>query len=568
MLFVVGASILYLLGYRLYSRWLSQRVFQLSAQESTPAHNPELADSTDYVPTSKTVLWGHHYASIAGAAPIIGPAVAIYWGWLPAMLWILFGSTLIGALHDFGALVLSARNRGASMAYLAGDLIHPRVRLLFHCLVYFLLWIVLTVFAFATGVLFDTYPQTVLPVNGQIVVAILMGLLVFRRKLLQLTPATLVALAAFVGLIVAGLYFPLDLGAALGGSQQGLHLPAVTLWAGALIVYAGVASALPVWLLLQPRDYLNAYLLITGLAALVLGLFTSNPTMQAPAIREPNADAPPVFPLLFITIACGAISGFHGLVSSGTTSKQLNAMPDARPIGYGGMLGEGVFALLATLAVGAGLPNWAGHYERWSDSGTRAIANFVEGGGNLVSALPGVNLEVASTLVAILAICFAATSMDTAARVQRYTVSEIGKSLGVSWLQTPWLATLVGLLPSMGLLLAGKAVWGPLWLLFGTTNQLIGGLTLLVLLVYLLKARRPSWPVLLPMVFVLAITTIAMVANLFTWFGQLGVEGAAANGVTIALGLAILGLELWMLGETGVIVWRYLCKGKLPTKAL
>ena len=275
--------------------------------------------------------------------------------------------------------------------------------------------------------------------------------------------------------------------------------------------------------------------------------------MSAPAVNLAPTGAPPLFPLLFVTIACGAISGFHGLVSSGTTSKQLDKMSDARAIGYGGMLGEGALALIATLAVAAGLPNWGAHYASWNGSGINAIANFVEGGGQFLQAL-AIPESWALAIVAILAISFAATSMDTGARIQRLVVTEIGKTFKVGFMQNRWIATLIAVGPAVPLVLAGPKVWNPLWLLFGTTNQLIGGLTFLVLFVYLFKAKKPVWHYALPMIFLTVMTTSSMIYNLYKWTVALGAEAAQANWLTIIIGAIILVLEIWIIIEAIIIV--------------
>ncbi|MBX2860327.1 MAG: carbon starvation protein A [Vampirovibrio sp.] len=545
-------ALLYGLGYWGWSKRLSEKIFGVSADEVTPANDPALQDGVDYVPTQKAVLWGHHYTSIAGAAPIIGPAVAVFWGWLPALLWIVFGSIFIGAVHDFGALVVSTRNQGRTMADLAGEIIHPRARLLFQIITYFLIWIVLAVFGFAIGVLFDSYPASVIPINVQIVVAVIIGFLFYKKKVPILIPS-IIALLLLYAMIPVGLAFPISLSGFIGETGA-IHLQTYGLWAIILLIYSGFASVLPVWLLLQPRDYINSHQLIVGLSLLLLGLVVLHPDMAAPMINlspQVAEEAPALFPLLFVTIACGAISGFHGLVSSGTTAKQINNMTDARAIGYGGMLGEAMLAVIATIAVAAGLQDWGTHYAHWDTSGIKAVAKFVQGAGHFVTAL-GLPLEAAQTLVAVLAIAFAATSMDTAARIQRYIVSEMGQSLKISFIQNRYVATAIAVLPAVPLVLAGKSAWGPLWLLFGTTNQLIGGMTFLVLFVYLYRAQKPTWMITLPMLFVVSVTTLAMVVNLSEWIFQ--TDDGGANWFTVGVGGAILVLELWMIIEAVVII--------------
>lgn len=576
--FFICISLLIGFGYFQWSPRVA-RLFQLSPNETTPAHNPHLADNNDYVPTPKAILWGHHYTSIAGAAPIIGPAVAVFWGWLPALCWIVFGTIFIGAVHDMGALIISMRHDGKTLADISGVIIHPRVRILFQLVVYCLIWVVLAVFGIAIGVLFQHHPQSVIPIHIQIIAAMTIGLLIHRYQRSIFWPSVIAILILYAA-IPLGVQFPITL-PELHLPLLGIDtLPSFSLWAILLILYSGIASALPVWLLLQPRDYLNAFQLVIGLGLLVAGLIVLNPTIQAPLLghihttetlntlnilKSTEANQHPVIPMLFVTVACGAISGFHGLVSSGTTSKQLNKAQDARPIGYGSMVGEAILAVLATLAVTSGLKNWGEHYHSWSDSGILAIDRFVEGAGQFIHALR-IPLEWAHLLVAMLAIAFAATSMDTAARIQRYIVTEFGQQLGWKSLNNKWIATAIAVLPPIPLVLAGKQAWGPLWLLFGVTNQLIGGLTFLVLIIYLKQNNRPTRAILAPMLIVLIMTTAALLFSLSQWWQQLGQAGAPANILTIGLGIVILLLEGWFITES-IRAWQKYSSDEInPTK--
>jgi len=549
-LIVLGAlAIFYFFGYRRWSKRLAENVFGLSEDEIAPAH--ELRDDVDYLPTDKHVLWGHHYTSIAGAAPIIGPAVAIIWGWVPALLWVIFGTIFIGAAHDFGAMVLGARHQGRMVGDLAGEIIHPRARILFQIIIYFLIWVVLAVFATAIGVLFNKYPATVIPINFEIVVAVLIGFLIYKKKVAILWPS-IIALIALYAMIAVGIIAPISLGSEAFKPYLISGSPVVT-WAILLLIYSGVASVLPVWILLQPRDYINSHQLIVGLTFLILGLLLVRPEITAPAFNPSPAGAPPIFPFIFVTIACGAVSGFHGLVASGTTSKQLNKVTDSRAIGYGGMLGEGMLAVIATIAVAAGLKDWGHAYGHWNSSGIAAIGHFVDGASSFLTGGFGMPVDWANAVIAVLAISFAATSMDTGARVQRLVVSEFGKATGLRFLENRYIATAVAVLPAVPLLLAGKAAWGPLWMLFGTTNQLIAGMTFLVLFVYLYRAQKPVLHYAIPMVIVVGVTTAAMVYNLVRWVESMNTEGGAPI-ITVVIGALILILELWMIFEAVVIL--------------
>jgi len=534
---------LFALGYRFYSRHLSEKVFGLRADEPVPAH--QMADGVDYVPTKMHVLWGHHYTSIAGAAPIVGPALAVIWGWLPALIWVTVGAVFMGAVHDFSALAISLRSRGRSIGDIAGTVLGPRARTLFLLIISFLIWIVLAVFAYIIGTLFIDYPASIFPINIQIIVAILLGWLVYRKGMSFFWPSVV----AYV-ILLAAIFF----GAPVAEAFPFLSGISIGTWVWFLMIYSFVASVLPVWLLLQPRDYLNAHQLITGLALLTGGLFVLRPLVQAPALNLHPAGAPPLLPFLFITIACGAISGFHGLVASGTTSKQINRMTDARPIGYGGMLGEGALGLMAVLATTAGFATtagWRAHYASWGAASGLApkLQAFVDGGAGFIAAL-GIPVEAARTFVAVMVIAFAATSLDTGARIQRLVISELADAWGIRPLANRYVAAAVGI--GAALLLALTQAGGKgglvLWPLFGTTNQLVAGVTLLVASVWLRRAGRPMAYTFVPMLVVAAATLVAM---LFEVRGHI----AAGNWLLTATGGAILVLDVWVLIEGLVVLF-------------
>lgn len=522
-------------AYRYYSRFLAERVFVLSADEPVPSRQFE--DGIDFVPTRKHILWGHHYTSIAGAAPIVGPAIAVIWGWLPALLWVALGTAMMGAVHDFAALVISLRNGGNSIGEIAGRVITPPVRTLFLLVISILIWIVLAVFAFIIGTLFHSNPGAIFPINIQIVVAVTLGWLVYRRGMGILLPSLL-----GYALLIAAIF----LGKAFVDAVPLVGQISVRTWVWILLAYSFVASVLPVWLLLQPRDYLNAHQLITGLALLSVGLIVLQPTVKAPVVDLAPEGAPPIVPFLFITIACGAISGFHGLVSSGTTSKQVGCMTDARPIGYGGMLGEGTLGLLAVLAATAGFATadeWRQHYASWgaADSLSNKLDAFVSGGATFVAAL-GIPAETARTFMAVMVIAFAATSLDTGARIQRFIIAELAGSYGIKALTNRYAAAVLGI--GLALLLALTQGGGRggllLWPLFGTTNQLVAGLTLLVVSVWLRQSGRPVAYTLVPMLLVALATVAAMMGELRSYFVE-------QNWLLATMGTLILACDVWVI---------------------
>lgn len=552
---ILGA---FVFAYRFYARFLGERVYRDREAMVTPAH--ELEDGIDYVPAPRAVLFGHHFTSIAGAAPIIGPCVAAYWGWGPALAWVVLGTIFMGAAHDFGALVASVRERGRSIADITARTVSPRARILFMCFVLVLVWLVLAVFAMAIAGLFVSQPTSVIPINVQIIVAIAIGWLVYKRRVKLLAPS-LIALAVLYFFVWVGSEVPIDF-VAMGYDRHSV----TTAWIFFLLVYSAVASLLPVWLLLQPRDYINSHQLLVGLGLLFLGVLIAHPHFDAPLYRAPEEGAPPIFPILFVTIACGAISGFHGLVASGTTSKQVDELSDTRMIGYGAMLGEGSLALASTLAAVAGIAlveactlpgqgvvddlSWAVYYDTWAHAGGNKAAAFVLGGGAFLEAV-GLTAEISRTLMAVLVIAFAATSLDTGVRIQRFILAELGAAMSFKPLTNPYLATLGAILPAMYLALAetpdpatgeAKAVGWVLWPIFGASNQLLAALTLMTLALYFFSRRRNVWPLVIPMLLVMVVAGLALVVNLQSFIAQ-------GNVPLIALASLLLVLLLWMIIE-------------------
>lgn len=519
------------LGYGVYSRHLARRVFELRADEPVPART--LEDGVDYVPTNRHVLLGHHYASIAGAAPIIGPAIAVVWGWVPALVWVVFGTVLMGAVHDFSTLVLSIRHRGDSVGRITSDVLGPRTRTLFLLVIFFLIFLVIAVFARAIAGLFVAHPGTVLPINFEIVVAVAIGWICHRRGARLLWPSIL-ALLALYGMVWVGVKVPVTLEPLVGADPEAQK----TAWVLFLLAYSFVAGVLPVWVLLQPRDFINSHQLLVGLGALILGILIGNPQIVAPAFHQPAAGAPAWFPFLFVTIACGAISGFHGLVSSGTTSKQLAAAPDARLVGYGGMLGEGLLALVATLAVSAGIADWAGHYDHFPST-AEGLRGFVAGSASFLAAL-GIPAGPAQVVVAVLVISFAATSLDTGVRIQRYILHELGAIYGFRPLANRYVAAAIAVGLPLWLYLAEGD--GLLWPIFGASNQLLAGLSLVIVTVWLYRTGRPWLYTGLPMMVVLAVSGVAMAQ-------QIRVFLAAGSYLLAVLATIMLALEVWVVLE-------------------
>ena len=529
---------------------MAEKVFRLREDAVTPAHARE--DGVDFVTTRPLVLFGHHYASIAGLAPMLGPAVAVFWGWFPALCWVVFGSILIGCVHDFTALVLSVRHRGKSIGALCQDILGSRAKGLFLALIFFGVSLAMGVFVYVLSLLFSwgsdfdpshlaasvtSFPEVVMPSAGLMLLAMLAGWLLYVRKF-PLGPVALLGYLALLSLIWLGFRFP-----TVGFGAE--HWPQQATWIWILMGYAFAAAVLPVWLLLQARDFLNSLLLISGLLLMYLGFFLQNPSFDAPAIHANPVGAPPLLPFVFITIACGAASGFHSLVSSGTTARQLSCETHARPIGYGGMIAESLLALIAVLACTTtlGKEGWARAYVDWDAvQGLGAkLGIFIHGAASFLSQL-GIAQDLAVTLVAMVVVSFALTTLDSATRLLRFNIEEIAASLGPlgRLLQNRFVATLAAcgsILFFAFYEMEGKPAGLVLWTLFGATNQLIAGLALLTGAVYLKQRNRMHWPLSLPALAMLATTLVALVlkASQFVEDGEI---------LLLVLTLLLLGIAL------------------------
>ena len=552
LVYVLLAAIGYLAAYRFYGRFLGRRIFQLSNRNRMPAHR--FRDDVDYVPSKRHIVLGHHFTTIAGLGPIVGPAIGIIWGWLPATLWVVFGSIFMGAVHDFSTMVISARHRGRTLGDLTGDLISPATRYAFQVIIQFLLWIVVAVFAMIMGILFTMYPQAVLPVWLEIPIAIWLGRQLAKGKSDLLY--SIIAVVVMYLTVWLGLYVPITAPPLLGS-------PVVT-WTLLLLAYAFVASTLPVHLLLQPRDYINSHQLMFAMALLALGVCVAHPAITAPAINPAafaaGSDVPPLFPLLFITIACGAISGFHSLAASGTSVKQVDREEDMLAIGYGGMLIEGLLAtlVLASIAGGLGMGLTKGgelftggeafraHYATWSSAqGMGAmIEAFVVGASNLLAAL-GIPAALGKSIMAVFIVSFAGTTLDSATRIQRLSLQEIFRNrdgVVVRPFNNNYVATLAVVVLAALLCFAQPGAKGALmlWPMFGALNQLLAALGLTVATVYLAKKGKNILFTLVPMIFMLGMTIWAMVINLQKFH-------AAGNALLFSLSLVILVLTAWLL---------------------
>lgn len=534
LLLVIGLGGL-TLGYVFYSRFIATHLFKLDPDYPTPAHT--LRDGVDYVPTNRFVLWGHHFTSVAGAAPIVGPAIAVIWGWAPAFLWVIFGTLFFAGIHDFGALWASVRNKGQSIGMLSGQFIGSRGRNLFIVVIFLLLLMVNAAFAVVIANLLVSTPTSVIPVWGAIIVALVIGQLIYRFQVKLLWPS-IIGVVVLYALILIGSAVPLAL------PETVLGMSAKSFWISLLFLYAGIASLLPVWVLLQPRDYINGLQLFVGLGLLYLAVAVGAPDIVAPAVNHSlPEDTPSLLPLLFVTIACGAISGFHGLVASGTTSKQLDKETDARFVGYFGAMGEGMLSLAAIICCTAGFASLADWEAMYHTFGSGSLTAFVQGGDSLLSQGLGLPEDLGATLLATMAILFAGTTMDTGLRLQRFVVQEAAEIAGFK--ANTLISTLVALGVCMALAFGAGADGSGgmvIWPLFGTTNQLLAGLTLSIISVILIRKGRPVMFTIIPLVFLLIMSVYALLVQMGQFFSQ-------EKWLLLSMDVVILVAALWVTLE-------------------
>lgn len=572
---MVVCGVGYLIAYYTYGRFLAKKIFKLDPAAPVPSR--QLEDGVDYVPARKGIIFGHHFTSIAGTGPIVGPAIGIIWGWLPAILWVTLGNILMGAVHDLGTLVVSMRNDGKSISEAAAKYINKRVRFIFFIVVFLALLLVIAVFGVVIALVFAQFPSSVVPVWLQIPIAVGLGYAVYRRN------ASVVASTVAA---VLGMYVTIWLGAFVNEHWPGLFaldglggMPATGIWTIALLIYAWVASTLPVTMLLQPRDYINAWQLFIMMGLLAGGVTAAalkgEVSMVAPAISEPGPDVPSLWPLMFVTIACGAISGFHSLVASGTSPKQVSNERDCQFVGYGSMLLEGFLAVLILLCVGAGIgmayetgsgellvgrAAWAEHYGSWAGaSGLGAkLTAVVVGAANMMGTL-GVPESIGIALMGVFIASFAGTTLDTSVRIQRYVISELATDLRIKPLTNRWTATSFAVVTAAVLAFVtgadGKGAM-ILWPLFGNANQLLAALALLVVTLYLKSKGGLKFVVsAVPCLIMLVITTWSMVKN-----GQIFI--ADEKWLLVAIGAGIFVLALWMTVEAVAVFFTRSGRGR------
>lgn len=531
------AIILLLVGYRIYGL-IIQRLWCADPARPTPA--VEKYDGCDYVPAKHwTILFGHHFASIAGAGPILGPVIAaMVWGWFPALIWIVLGSIFLGGVHDFSALMISLRHKGKSMADVAQNVLNFRSKMVFAAFIFLTLILVMAVFAAVTAKTLINEPKLVIPTFGLILAAILVGFMIYKWKWNQII-ATILGIIIIIGLLILGNRIPISLKVA----------NPLTLWIIILLTYAFIASVLPVNILLQPRDYLSTFILLFGLFFGYLGLIITRPQMHTPAFIKWTGNLGHLWPMLCVIIACGAISGFHSLIASGTTSKQLANEKDAKKIGYGGMILEGVLAVLALICVTAGL-YWTGKmgeerlvYPQLMKSGDW-IGTFSAGFGQITMPIFG---TMGALIAAIMLNAFVMTTLDSATRINRYVAEELfGEGLNLKIFRNRYFSTAIIIALTLWLTLGN---WQAIWPIFGASNQLVAALVLIVVTVYLLATRRPTKFTLIPGIFMFATTVVALVYQVNKFIHQ-------HNFLLATISVILTILAIFMLVEAVNVVKR------------
>jgi len=535
LLFVVVSLVAFYLAYRFYATYLARKIWQVNPDQATPAVVRD--DGFEFVPSRPELVAGHHFTSIAGAGPILGPIIAAIWGWVPALLWVIFGTIFIGAVHDFGALMTSLRHQGRGLADYLNDLLGRRATQLMYGVVFFLLVLVCAVFVHVIATFAQTYPAAAYAVWVEIPLALIIGW--GLRKGWKVSPIVsgVIAVVIMYAMIPVGVAYPLQLP----------YWTWVWIWLG----YILLATRLPVWALVQPRDFINGIQLVIAMVVVSAGIIAlalaGGGQLVAPAVRLAPPGAPPIWPFVMITIACGAVSGFHSLVSSGTTSKQLRSEGDAKVVGFGSMLAEGYLAVIAllTAVVGLGVAGYDQFYGAWGAARWPVV--WAEGGSAFLVPL-GIPLVIATAFFAVVVKSFAATTLDSAMRFTRIVTAEFATTFRLpAVFQDRTVSLIPGFLVVLGLVLSGEQM--ALWPLFGATNQILAALALLAAAVFLVSLRRPTLTYAIPFA-IMVVTSLTAMAHsvIFTYIPR-------GNWLLAVIGTIIFLLSLGVLG-IGLRVWK------------
>lgn len=561
-LLLFGGGVLFTLAYLFYSKFLAKSL-GIDPNKKTPAH--AMRDGVDYVPAHPVVLFGHHFAAIAGAGPIIGPVLAAQFGWAAVALWIIVGCIFVGAMHDMVTLFLSVRHQGKSIGSIIESVLGRKGKKIFLLFSLSALILVMAEFTRQVAAAFVDRPEVATSSLLGIFEAAMFGVCVYKFNW-KVSVASFVFVPLLFLLVWIGCLIPCDLTTLLGVSKS----VAQNIWVVVLLVYCFVASTLPVWLLLQPRDYLNAYLLYAMLGLGLLGVVFTMPTINIDAfsgfsVMHPVKGVQMLFPLLFVTVACGACSGFHALVASGTTSKQLDKESDIRPVGYGCMLLEGIVALMALVAV-ASLTQKDLMHQLATTEPVKIFASNLAGFCGVL----GIGKEGATSFMMLSVAAFLMTSIDACTRLARFTWQELWTSSPtvegeekvveekpnafVALMQNKYFATAAVVAVGIFLLVGNPQMSKDLWTMFASANQMLAALTLLTASLWLFKMSRNYWIALLPMMFMMVTSGAAVLGlfkgNLDKWLAK----GFASGGVTTIASalLFILAVVLLILGAVNL----------------
>jgi carbon starvation protein len=527
LIIIFVAIITYWLGYYFYSRKI-EKIWKIDSNIPTPAVSK--FDGIDYVPAKNwLVLFGHHFASIAGAGPIVGPVIAVtLWGWGPALIWVIAGTIFIGGVHDFANLITSVREGGSSIADITTNAISRRAKIIFSLFVWLALTLVIAVFLYLCADTFVKEPKIVIPSLGLIPIAMLVGVLIYNLRI-NIIISTIIGLISLIILIFLGQRFPVTI------------FESQVAWSIVLLVYAYFASIIPVNILLQPRDYLSSFLLFFGMLFGFLGLFISRPPIQTSAFTGYHSTAGDLWPMLFVIVACGAISGFHSLVASGTTSKQLPNEKYAKPIGYGGMVTEGLLAVMVILAICAGLSST--ELKDAVINKVSPIGIFGLGYGSITKSVLG---SFGGVIAIIILNAFILTTLDTATRINRYITEELFK------IKSRFLSTLIIIIASGYLALSkdqyNNPLWKKIWPAFGASNQLVAALALMVVSCWLLSRKKPTRYTLIPAVLMLITTIAALIYRLMQ-----DIKGR--DFVLVGISIILILLAIFIIKEV-IVVFR------------
>ena len=534
---MAGAIIIFAIAYTLYGRFL-QKSIGVDSSKPTPAHT--LFDDVDYVPARGPVLFGHHFTAIAGAASIIGPIAGAAYGWLPVLIWIVAGGIFIGGVHDFTSLMASVRHRGGSVGEIIEEEIGRRGKLLFLFFSWAAIILVLAVFTFIVAQTFTQVPAAATSAVIIMIISIVFGILLYRYNvpLPVLTTGTilLTALSVWAGTVIP------------------LQLPIRT-WIVILVIYESIASVAPVWILQQPKGYISSYIVYTVIAMAVGGIFYVNPQIRMPAYTSFSVEGTgPLFPLLFVTVACGAISGFHSLVTSGTTAKQLDNEVEARPIGYGAMLLESVLAVAALLSAAI----------LYRDQYSAVLCTA--GGGNPVNVFAtsiaalttrfGIGFETGKNFVSLAVATLALTTLETASRLGRFAFQEffhrpsLAENRQIFLNKNRYVATLCTTVMAVLLIFSGQGM--SIWPVFGASNQLLAALALLTVSAWLSRKKKAAWYVKIPLVLMFTVAMSALALMMYREFARGRIVPGSVALVLFVFALFLVAETTRVIGKSGI----------------